>query len=190
LRVRWGLLKDADESERYHGIDALVVAAVVPNLTKQLAEASREQELGQGNSPETRSKNHLPQPWEGFSQAVRDYVDNDIFVSRMPCRKLTGAAHQETVRSAKHLDEGYAVVKTPLSNLTLQNLESLHDKERNVSLYNALKARLAEYEGNGKKAFEEPFYMPLSAKKTKCRSSSPRVKSVKLRVSMNDGVPC
>ena len=189
LRVRWGLLKDADESERYHGIDALVVAGVFPNLTKELAEVSREQELGRGNDPEARGKIHLPQPWEGFSQAVRDYVDNEIFVSRMPCRKLTGAAHQETVRSAKHLDEGYAVVKTPLSNLTLQNLESLHDKQRNLSLYTALKARLAEYEGNGKKAFEEPFYMPLGAKKTKRDSVSPLVKSVKLRVSMNDGVP-
>ena len=189
LRVRWGLLKDADESERYHGIDALVVAAMFPNLTEQLAKASREQELGQGNSPETRGKNHLPQPWEGFSQAVRDYIDNDVFVSRMPCRKLTGAAHQETIRSAKYLDKGYAVVKTPLSNLTLQNLESLHDKERNLSLYSALKARLAEYEGNGKKAFEEPFYMPPKAKKPKLDKPSPQVKSVKLRTSMNDGVP-
>ena len=189
LRVRWGLLKDPSESDRYHGIDALVVAGFTPSLIEQLAEASREQELWLADGLQARCKIHLPQPWEGFSQAVRDYVENKIFVSRMPCRKLTGAAHQETVRSAKHIDEGYAVVKTPLANLTLQNLENLHDKHRNLTLYSALKDRLAEYKGNSKKAFEEPFYMPPRAKKPKLHKPSPQVKSVKLRTSMNDGVP-
>jgi len=80
-------------------------------------------------------------------------------------------------------------VKTPLANLTLQNLENLHDKHRNLTLYSALKDRLAEYKGNGKKAFEEPFYMPPRAKKPKLHKPSPQVKSVKLRMSMDDGVP-
>ena len=189
LRVRWGLLTGRGESERYHGIDALIVAGISPSITKQLVEASREQELWATDKCQMDCKIHLPQPWEGFSQAVREYVEREVFVSRMPSRKLTGAAHQETVRSAKHLDRGYALIKTPLSNLTLQNVETLHDKGRNLPLYKALKARLAKYDGNAKKAFEEPFYMPSRAKKTKVVGTSPQVNSVKLRVSMNDGVP-
>lgn len=188
LKVRWGLLKGRGQSDRYHGLDALVVAGISPSLMQQLADASRGQELRGTDSCKKACKIHLPQPWQGFRDAALEYIESQVFVSRMPCRKLTGAAHQETVRSAKHLAEGYALIKTPLSNLTPQNLESLHDKDRNLSLYTALKARLAEYEGNGKKAFEAPLYMPSRSKKSKLSKAAPQVKSVKLRVSMNDGV--
>jgi len=130
----------------------------------------------------------MPQPWEGFNQDVREYVENEVFVSRMPYRKIGGAAHQETVRSAKHLDQGYAVVKTRLEGLTLQNLETLHDKERNLPLYTALKEQLQRFGGKSKEAFQETFYMPTGVKSNQLGKVCPPVYSVKLRIPMNDGV--
>ena len=208
LRVRWGLLKNRGESDKHHAVDALLVAGISRGMIKQLSDASRRQELWASGLPgavaeelvDTHSgevvisgfqKNcriQLPQPWDGFSQEVREYVENEVFVSRMPLRKIKGAAHQETVRSAKYLDQGYALVKTPLSKLTLKNLESLHDKDRNMRLYMALKERLEKFDGAGKKAFEEAFHMPLGAKNRQVMRISPRVYSVKLRISMGDGV--
>jgi CRISPR-associated endonuclease Csn1 len=208
LRVRWGLLKDRGQSDRHHAIDALLVASITRSMIKQLSDASRRQELWASDAPrdfaeelvdqhtgevvtssfQQNRKIQLPQPWSEFSQHVREYVENEVFVSRMPYRKISGVAHQETVRSAKCLDQGYALVKTPLSKLTLANLDNMHDKERNLPLYQSLKARLGEYDGNGKKAFEEPFYMPPSSKGVKLGRLAPCVYSVKLRTPMNDGV--
>ena len=208
LRVRWGLFKDRDESDRHHAIDALLVAGISRSMIKQLSDASRRQELWASDAPgvisevllnqrtgevipsnfQKNRKIQLPQPWEGFSQDVRMYVENEVFVSRMPYRKIGGAAHQETVRSAKYLDQGYAILKTPLDKLTLQNLESLHDKERNLPLYMALKKQLEKFGGKGAKAFQERFYMPAGAKSYGLSKVSPPVYSVKLRIAMSDGV--
>ena len=208
LRVRWGLLKDRGESDRHHAIDALLVAGISRSMIKQLADASRRRELWASDAPgvlyeelvdqntgevvpssfQRNRKIQLPQPWDGFSQDVREYVENEVFVSRMPYRKIGGAAHQETVRSAKYIDQGYAVVKTPLAKLTLQNLEALHDKERNLKLYMALKEQLEKFGGNGEKAFQGRFYMPSGAKSCQLGKVYPPVYGVKLRISMNDGV--
>ena len=135
LRVRWGLLKDRGQSDRHHAIDALLVASITRSMIKQLSDASRRQELWASDAPrdfaeelvdqhtgevvtssfQQNRKIQLPQPWPEFSQHVREYVENEVFVSRMPYRKISGVAHQETVRSAKCLDQGYALVKTPLT---------------------------------------------------------------------------
>ena len=208
LRVRWGLLKDRGESDLHHAIDALLVAGISRSMIKQLSDASRRQELWATDDPYAPNEElidqktgevvtssfqqnrniQLPQPWEGFSHDVREHVEHHVFVSRMPYRKVTGAAHKETVRSAKCLDQGYSVIKTPLSKLTLNNLENLHDKERNLPLYQALKARLEAYNGKGEKAFLDAFHMPPSAKKRGSERPAPQVHSVKLRAPINDGV--
>ena len=208
LRVRWGLVKDRSESDLHHAVDALLVASITRSMIKQLSDASRRQELWASDKPkdveelgDTRTNEvssspfqdnprlQLPQPWENFSQQARKYVESKVFVSRMPIRKITGAAHQETIRSAKYLGEGYATVKTALADLSLSKLETMHDKERNKSLYEALKERLLEHDGKGKKAFEEPFFMPPGKKSQAHKSIAPRVHSIKLRIMMNEGVP-
>jgi CRISPR-associated endonuclease Csn1 len=113
------------------------------------------------------------------------YSDKDvwdikpIFVSRMPRHKVTGAAHKATVKGARHLDEGIALFKKDLVNLKLDKntgeIEDYYNPESDRLLYDALKARLQKYNGDGKKAFAEPFYKPKAdgtpgplVKKVKC----------------------
>lgn len=133
-------------------------------------------------------KQEFPYPWAMFrkelearlsngpSRAVADlkipfYMDIDapqvkpLFVSRMPTRKVTGAAHKDTVKSAKALEDGLAVVKRPLTALKLDKdgeIAGYYNKDSDTLLYEALKARLTEYGGNAAKAFAEPFYKPKS----------------------------
>lgn len=133
-------------------------------------------------------KQKFPYPWAMFrkelearlsndpSRAVADlkipfYMDADappvkpLFVSRMPTRKVTGAAHKDTVKSPKALEDGLAIVKKPLTALKLDKdgeIVGYYNKASDTLLYGALKARLTEYGGNAAKAFAEPFYKPKS----------------------------
>ena len=127
----------------------------------------------------------FPYPWPRFRQelearlssnprlAVRDcgfllYLAENIpvrplFVSRMPRHKVTGAAHKETVKSGKVLDEGILLVKKPLTELKLDKegeIANYYNPASDRLLYEALKARLKAFGGDGKKAFSEPFRKP------------------------------
>ena len=106
-----------------------------------------------------------------------DITPKPLFVSRMPRRKVTGAAHKDTVKSPKALDEGLVIVKRPLSELKLKNgeIENYYDPGSDRLLYEALKERLAACGGDGAKAFAEPFYKPRHD-----GTPGPRVKKVKL----------
>lgn len=113
-----------------------------------------------------------------------------IFVSRMPNHKVTGAAHAETIRSARHYkDEHIVVSKTPLDKLKLKNDEIIsgnakyYNPQDDTLLYNALKERLLQYDGNGTKAFAEPFYKPKSD-----GTPGPLVKKVKMYQKQGAGV--
>lgn len=116
-----------------------------------------------------------------------------LFVSRAPRRKAKGAAHEETIRSCR--DRGGSeeerekwqkgtVLRTSIKRLTFSNLENMVGKERDVRLYNALKERLAEFDGKGDKAFAEPFYKP-----TLDGSKGPLVRTVKLYTVGVSGIP-
>ena len=132
---------------------------------------------------------HFPYPWPCFRkelearlgsnplQAVtsqrfpiymgRDFPIRPLFVSRMPRRKVTGAAHKETIKSPVALDNGYVVVKKPLADLKLDKDGEIANyyeqaKQDDRLLYEALKAQLKLYGGDGKKAFTQPFRKPKS----------------------------
>ena len=93
-----------------------------------------------------------------------------LFVSRMPRRKVTGAAHLETIKSGKLLSQGQLVVKKPLTVLKLNSAGEITDgkgseyynPDSDRLLYEALKRRLEQHGGDGKKAFAEPFRKPKS----------------------------
>ena len=55
---------------------------------------------------------------------------------------MSGQGHMETVKSAKRLDEGISVLRVPLTQLKLKDLEKMVNREREPKLYEALKARL------------------------------------------------
>jgi len=99
-----------------------------------------------------------------------------IFVSRMPKRTVSGAAHKETIR-------GIGENNTTVSKVLLNKLKL--DKDGEITgyfnpgddrlLYEALKARLIQFDGNGEKAFAEPFHKPKSD-----GTPGPLVKKVKI----------
>ena len=127
----------------------------------------------------------FPYPWPQFrqelearlgsnpAQAVLDrglplYVTGEVtasplFVSRMPRHKVTGAAHKETVKSGKALDQGLLIVKKPLTELKLGKdgeIANYYDPQSDRLLYEALKRRLTQFGGDGGKAFSQPFHKP------------------------------
>ncbi|MDR3314257.1 MAG: type II CRISPR RNA-guided endonuclease Cas9 [Oscillospiraceae bacterium] len=147
-------------------------------------------------------KAKFPQPWPGFSDALEAWLCPDpqralrglkesayseqelsavqpVFVSRMPRRKVTGAAHKETIKSRPvQVEEREAVLKkVGLTELKLKDgeIENYYNPRSDVLLYEALKARLRTCDGDAKKAFAEPFYKPRSD-----GSPGPLVKKVKL----------
>lgn len=154
----------------------------------------------------------FPYPWPIFrkeleailcddpSRAIADlklkfYMDDDaptvrpLFVSRMPKRKVTGAAHEATVKSARAIDRGCAVIKKKLTGIELDangEIKNYYKEARNSDplLYNALKAQLTLYGGNAAKAFAEPFHKPKSD-----GTQGPVVKTVKLEEKTTLNVP-
>lgn len=106
-----------------------------------------------------------------ISQRFPVYANGDIpvrklFVSRMPRRKVTGAAHKETIKSPKALDSGNVVVKRALTDLKLDpktgEIANYYMPQSDRLLYEALKEELKKHGGNGAKAFTAPFHKPKS----------------------------
>lgn len=90
-----------------------------------------------------------------------DQIIRPVFVSRMPNRKVSGAAHKETIRSGKL--PGYSIVRTALTDLKLDKngeIKDYYDPSSDRLLYEALQAQLKRFGGDGKKAFAQPFYKP------------------------------
>lgn len=134
---------------------------------------------------------HFPEPYPGFRKELEirsmqdeklmhealkdvryDTYENilkikPIFVSRMPRRKVTGAAHKDTIRGLKKVENTYySVTKTSLDKLKLNKtrdgIEGYPEKQiqDDLYLYKGLLKRLQEFGGDAKEAFKEPFYKP------------------------------
>ncbi len=130
---------------------------------------------------------HFPEPWPGFRKELEArvsdhpremieslklpaYTPEEIdrltppFVSRMPTRKVRGAAHEATVGSPRLVKEGLIVKKVSIDALKLTKdktaIENYYAPESDRLLYEALLHRLQAYGGNGEKAFAEPFHKP------------------------------
>ncbi len=154
-----------------------------------------------------RLDEHFPVPWPHFRkeleakisdnpapllQAMASYPDDlvaeakPVRVSRAPQRRGTGQAHEETIRSAKQLDEQLSTVRTPLERLKLKDLANVAGAEdpRNADLIQVLRERLEAYGDNPKKAFKEPVYKPSKPGKT-----APQVRNVKLLRVQKSGLP-
>ena len=115
-------------------------------------------------------------------EAVHEYL-TPLFVSRAPNRKMSGQGHMETVKSAKRLDEGISVLRVPLTQLKLKDLEKMVNREREPKLYEALKARLEAHKDDPAKAFAEPFY-----KYDKAGNRTQQVKAVRVEQVQKTGV--
>ncbi len=138
------LLSQADFDEKY-----------APTSPEPWPQYRRELEARMGDTPmEDLERLHLP-------TYDPDEEVRPIFVSQMPRRKVTGAAHLETIWSKK--EEGSLIRKVPLIKLKLDTNGKIKNYYRpgdDPRLYDALQARLMEYNGDAAKAFSEPFHKP------------------------------
>lgn len=184
LRTQWGLVKNREENDRHHALDAIVLACSTQGMVQYLSTVTAKIENYQYiNGKKPRFK----KPWENFNKDVEEAI-SQIFVSRAIRAKVSGEIHEATIRSAKHLDEGFTTLKTPLEKINLATLEKMFDKERNKAVYNVLKARLEEFDNNPKKAFEEPVYMPMSETKIAAGQKPHQIKTIKIMDTSVSGI--
>lgn len=189
VRKRLGIQKIRENGDLHHAVDAAIIATVTPGMIQRISRYSEGRE-------ESKSK-HFPEPWPSFVKELDarvsrnpselisalhlpNYSSEEIqdlkpcFVSRMPNHKVHGAAHEETIRSRCG---GLVITKTKLTALKLDNgeIENYYNPDSDRLLYNALLARLNEYDGKADKAFADEFHKPKSD-----GTPGPVVKKVKL----------
>lgn len=190
-----GLVKRLADYSRKGELD-LVRSSYVDPVTGEIVDVAALRKM----------EEHFPQPWKGFRDELIGWLSDTpahylqrlshytveqaeavqpIRVSRAPTRRGLGRAHQETIRSAKYLDQELSTVRTPLANLKTKDLENMvgYEDPRNQNFVTALRERLEEYGGNGQKAFAEPFYKP-----TKSGLPGPQVRAVKLFATQKSGM--
>ena len=192
LRKRWGITKTRANGDLHHAVDALVIACTTDSLIQKVSRYAQYQENRYSADGGLVVDLHtgevvaqFPEPWAHFRQELDARLSDDparavrglglahyatgeirprpLFVSRMPRRKITGAAHKETIKSPRALDEGLLITKTPLDALKLDKdgeIAGYYKPESDRLLYEALKERLRQFGGDGKKAFAEPFRKP------------------------------
>lgn len=110
-----------------------------------------------------------------------------LFISRMPNHKVTGSAHDATIRSARDFhSRGVVITKVPLTDLKLNKdneIEGYYDKDSDRLLYNALVRRLLLNGNDAKKAFAEDFHKPKAD-----GTDGPVVRKVKIEKKQTSGV--
>lgn len=184
LRNQWGITKIREENDRHHAIDATIVACSTKGMVKFLSTISAQREdYDFINNMKPRFK----KPWATFIEDLEKSV-GEIFVSRAPRNKIPGGMHKATIRSPKHLDEGFTTLKTPIQNIKLKDLENMFDKERNIVIYNLLKERLEQFDDNPAKAFAVPVDMPLSEVKKEAGIKPHQIKTIKIISKGTSGI--
>lgn len=208
IRKRWGIEKIRENGDLHHAVDATVIAHITQGMINEITSYSFSKEteyIIDNNTGEVKERFPLPYPnfrkelearseiedekrLKDILHSFPNYSYDDValakpaFVSRMPKHKVTGAAHDATIRSGKV--EGFMISKTDLTSLKLKNgeIENYYNPESDSLLYNALLKRLIEFDGDAKKAFVGEFHKPKSD-----GSAGPIVKKVKLikRSSLN-----
>ncbi len=193
LRRSWGFPDKKRTNDRHHALDAIVLACSTQSMVQRLSSWNKYE--ARKKAPQTKPL--PPKPWETFREEAMaaiygvknpdtDRREGGIFVSRMPCRKITGAAHEETIRSIRWTSDGQRQIiqRIKLKALTLPVLENLVDKKRNIHLYTLLKERLESFDGKPDKAFAAPIYMPTN----KPGTQGPVINSVRVLTGEKSGV--
>lgn len=151
LRHRWNLNRILSEDDgsgknrndhRHHAVDAIVIALTSRSLFQRLSKLSAQS--GAGLSERGFS---LDLPWPSFYEDVQEKVKN-IIVSHALSRKIAGALHEETAYGYSEHEKLFAYRK-PLSDLKAGMVEKIRDKK----VRDLVKARIAQCEGDLKKAF-------------------------------------
>lgn len=210
IRKRWGISKIREDGDLHHAVDAAVIACITQGMINRITAYSARNEAPYDLNTETGEiKERFPLPYPNFKKELEarttiedekrlksvlmsfpNYSYDDVekakpcFVSRMPHRKVTGAAHDKTIRSGKV--EGFTVSKTELTKLKLKNgkIEGYYElKSSDTLLYNALLQRLNEFGGDAKAAFADEFHKPKAD-----GTPGPIVKKVKIKKPSSSNV--
>lgn len=158
-------------------------------------------------------KDKLPRPWPYFSEELQlrlsdnpieelkkwsiktydeEFIANTvrpIFVSRVPFRKIGGKLFKETIYSKKSFKEDSFITKKNLTDLKItdkvNDMDSVYNYNSDRKLYDAIETRLREFDGDGKRAFQEVFRKP-----TKSGKLGPVVRSIKVKAKQpfKDGI--
>lgn len=130
-------------------------------------------------------------------------VIHPIFVSHMETHKITGKAHDDTIRSGKYLSTiGSAFSKVPIETLKLDNKtgeiagfydarsgELLMNAKSDMLLYNALKNELKMAKSEGRKPFYDKNGNLIEFHKPKADDTEgPLVRKVKILTNVQSGV--
>ena len=108
LRYKWGVGDKNRENHLHHAEDAIILAFTTQSMVKKLSDVAtrREMEGFKYKTKEEKAKYlHFIAPMEDFHKKVQESVSN-IFVSHMPRRKISGAAHKDTIYSKKIKSKG------------------------------------------------------------------------------------
>ena len=116
-----------------------------------------------------------------------DETAKPLFVSLASQRRSAsaGAAHKETIYRDKK--DGSVTERIDLVNLTLKHMDRLVNPHRDARFYAALRQRLEEHDGDGKKAFspDKPIY---KTDKNGKPTGQP-IRAVTLQIDKFSGVP-
>lgn len=128
----------------------------------------------------------------GYTQEEIDAI-RPLHVSRSANKKTEGAIHEETIYSKKLFNpeenKYFVTKKTSIKQLTYDKdkdeIKGFPEeyKKSDPKLYQTLLQRLREFDGDAKKAFEEPIYKP--AKEGNSRN---QIKTVKILKTISDWV--
>lgn len=183
LRRYWGLKKDRAKSDKHHAQDAVVIACASNQNIKKISEyvkAKNKQE----------KEMILKEPWPKFREEVELRMEQ-IFVSRMPERKITGRAHKDTMRSQKFIKQGYdfTVVKKSLKSISKDEIERIITNPKYRILYLSDKAtydgiyeRMKQANFKAEKAFATEY------RKNSKTGNGPIVRSIKVPEKGKAGV--
>ena len=141
LRKLWEMgAKDRKESHKHHAMDAILIASCgesIKNWERNITIGIkyRYQDTKDMKKYERLVKNlerfgiDIAPPWETFSKDARNYVENEIFVSRMGKRKVSGQIHKETIMS-KRICNGKAIV---VKRIKLEAIEKAKYNEKAIT---------------------------------------------------------
>jgi len=210
LRTAWQLQKVRAEGDLHHALDAAVIAATTRSMVQKVSRFFSVRPLRNpdgiyvdSDTGEIVEAKHVPEPWEGFADQLRERLSirfgpdpfgelarygegpKPVLVSRMPNRTVRGEVHKETVKRIEGTDDR-GLIRTSkrvrLEDLTPKLLESMVGRYRDRVLYEALAKRLAAFDGDGAKAFAEPFYKPARAGR-----QAPRVRAIRVYDAPSSG---
>lgn len=179
-------LQKSRDSDIHHAIDAVIIAIASSDIISEIL------------STNTLLNNSINKyiSVQYFKSKLNEIINKNyqniglkieeesIFVSRMPKRNISGMAHRDTISGIDNI--GNIIVKKPITKLKLDKNNEIcgyYNKKDDKLLYDALRNRLIEFNGDAKLAFSKPFFKPKSN-----GENGPIVKKVKLELKSTSNV--